>query len=130
MAREHTDLSTLQVLLAAAVQADITETAEREADADAEVLEWAERYTRSTLGDAAADALGPWVSVDAAVCPDDTAQAVVGIAPMVNLLFSLHCEDGPSLVLFAVCGTCHHHREQPIHNLLGLAAALQRQGLR
>jgi|SRR5689334_17111375 len=130
MTSEHTDTNTLLDLAAAAVHADIKETAEREADGDTETLEWADRFTRSTLGEAAANVLGQWLPVDQAVCPDDTSQAVVGLAPRVNLVFSLHCEDGPSLAVEASCGTCYHHRTQKISSLLDLARVLQRQGVR
>lgn len=130
MASDQTDTTTLLDLAAAAVYADVKETAEREADSDTETLELADRFTRSKLGEAAANALGQWLPVDQAVCPDDTSQAVVGLAPRVNLVFSLHCEDGPSLAVEASCGTCYHHRTHKIYGLLDLAQALQRQGVR
>lgn len=130
MTSEHTDISILLDIAAAAVHVDIKEAAERDADADAELLEMADRHTRSALGEAAANALGEWLPIDHAVCPDDTSQAVVGLAPRVNLVFSLHCEDGPSLAVDASCGTCYHHRTHKISSLLDLARALQRQGVR
>lgn len=122
-----TDITTLLDLCAAASAERHAQMREQDRQADLEAVRLAEAAAASMFGPAA-DALGTWVP--AAMMDEDCLQANVTVAPGAYLTYTSHCEDGSWFTLLTSCTRCGTSGETRIYNLLGLAEALHKAGVR
>ncbi|WP_335936661.1 hypothetical protein [Streptomyces sp. PTD5-9] len=123
-----TDMGALLDLCAAQIAERHEAIREQDRQADADAVRYAERGAVATFGEAAAAALGTWLPVS--VMDEDCLQAVVTIAPGADLIYTAHCEGQVWFTLRTACPRCGTCDETRIGNLLGLADALHKAGVR
>ncbi|MEU4920220.1 hypothetical protein AB0G29_12775 [Streptomyces parvus] len=99
--------------------------AERQDSIDA--VEYATAAAVRLFGEKAAAALGQWLPAD--MMDEGCLQASVVIAPGAYLTFT-QGEDGSWFTLLTTCTRCSNSSETRIYNLLTLAEALHKAGLR
>ncbi|MER8262695.1 hypothetical protein ABT007_00705 [Streptomyces griseus] len=99
--------------------------AERQDSLDA--VEYATEAASKTFGETAAAALGQWLPAD--MMDEGCLQASVTIAPGTYLTHTTG-EDGSWFTLLTACTRCSTSNETRIYNLLTLAEALHKAGVR
>ncbi len=92
-----------------------------------DAVEYATEAALKTFGETAAATLGRWLPAD--MMDEGCLQASVVIAPGSYLTFT-QGEDGRWFTLLTSCTRCGHSGETRIYNLLTLAEALHKAGVR
>ncbi|MEV7712320.1 hypothetical protein [Streptomyces sp. NPDC088270] len=125
---EATNIPALLALCVAAVSTRHEQIREQDRQSDADAVRYAEQAAVATFGETAAAALGTWLP--APMMDEDCLQANVTITPGAYLTYTAHCEGDVWFTLLTSCTRCGTSSETRIGNLLGLADALHRAGVR